>query len=182
MIMYEKHDIEEMLKEYLLKKSQLDELEEKIENNDIQIKFHGTKNKESEEETIRNLSLSSPIISDTPKGKTNKISNTTENIALSYREKMIYTNKADKIKLMNENVAYNKTAEPLREAVGRVERMLRALNNEEKLIIKTYYMYEPKWNYVANTYFKIYTETRTINQLKNVRDAALEKMLKVVNI
>lgn len=182
MIMYVKHDIEEMLKEYLLKKSQLEELERKIESNNTQINFHGTKFKESEEETIRNLSLSSPEISDIPKGKTNKINNTTENIALTYREKMIYTNKADKIKLMNENVAYNKTAEPLRELVGRVERMLRALNNEEKLIIKTYYMYEPKWNYVVNTYFATYKETRTINQLKNIRDTALEKMLKVVNI
>ena len=83
---------------------------------------------------------------------------------------------------MNENTRYNEKAEPLRDLVGKVERMLRALNNEQKLIIKTYYMYEQKWNYVSNTYIDVYKEPRTITQLKNIRNAALEKMLDVINI
>lgn len=60
--------------------------------------------------------------------------------------------------------------------------MLKALNNEQKLIIQTYYMYEPKWNYVATTYVQVYNEPRTVNQLKNIRDKALEIMLEVINI
>lgn len=83
---------------------------------------------------------------------------------------------------MNENVEYNKKAEPLRDLVGKVNRMLKALNNEQKLVVKTYYMNEPKWNYVVNTYFQVYKETRTINQLKNIRDVAIDTMLKVINI
>ncbi len=101
---------------------------------------------------------------------------------MSYKDKLTYINKADKIALMNENAINEEKAEPLRDLVGKVDRMLRALNNEQKLIVKTYYMNEPKWNYVVNTYFEVYKETRTINQLKNIRDTAIEIMLKVVNI
>ena len=43
-------------------------------------------------------------------------------------------------------------------------------------------MYEPKWNYVATTYVQVYNEPRTVNQLKNIRDKALEVMLDVINI
>ena len=180
--MYEKSDVEKMLKEYLLSKSQLEELESKIAKNKTLLKYAGKKYKESETETIEGMTLKSPTISDIPKSKTNKKSDPTERIALTYRGNLVYINKADKVKLMNENTRYNEKAEPLRDLVGKVERMLRALNNEQKLIIKTYYMYEQKWNYVSNTYIDVYKEPRTITQLKNIRNAALKKMLDVINI
>lgn len=180
--MYEKCEIEQMLKKYLKSKSQLEELESKIEKNKILLKYSGKKFKESEAETIEGMALKSPAISDIPKSKTNKKSNPTETIALTYREKQTYINKADKIKLMNENVLYNEKAEPLRDIVGKVDRMIKALNNEQKLIIQTYYMYEPKWNYVSKTYIDVYNEPRTINQLKNIRDVALKIMLDVINV
>ena len=180
--MYEKCDVEEMLKNYLLNKSQLQELENKIERNNVLLNYHRKMYKENEEETIEEMALKAPTISDTPRGNTNKINRPTENIALSYKSKLVYINKADKIRLMNENEINEKKAEPLRDLVGKVERMLNALNNEQKLVIKSYYMNEPKWNYVVNTYFKVYKETRTINQLKNIRDVALKIMLQVINV
>ena len=128
------------------------------------------------------MALKSPTISDMPRGNTNKINKPTENIALSYKNELIYTNEADKIALMNENAINEQKAEPLRDLVGKVDRMLNALNNEQKLVVKTYYMNEPKWNYVVNTYFEVYKETRTVNQLKNIRDVALRIMLQVINI
>lgn len=180
--MYEKCEIEDMLKKYLKSKSQLEELESKIEKNKVLLKYDGKKYKESESEVISGMTLKSPVLSDMPKSKTNKKSNPTENIALTYKEKQIYTNKADKIKLMNENVVYEEKAEPLRELVGKVDRMIKALNNEQKLIIETYYMYEPKWNYVSRTYLDVYNEPRTIAQLKNIRDVGLKTMLEVINV
>lgn len=180
--MYEKIEIEDMLRNYLKSKSQLEELENKIEKNNVLLKYDGEKYEESEAETIERMALNSPIISDMPKSKTNKTSNKTENIALTYKEKQIYKNKVDKIKLMNENASYNEKSEPLRDLVGKVDRMLRALNNEQKLIIKTYYMHEPKWNYVAKTYLDVYNEPRTVGQLKNIRDIGLKTMLEVINI
>lgn len=109
-------------------------------------------------------------------GKTNKISRPTENIALTY------TNKIDNKKLIIENAEYEQKAEPLRESVGKVDRMLKALNNEQKLVIQTYYFYEPKWNYVTTKYFEIYKESKTVNQLKNIRNIAINIMLDVINI
>lgn len=181
-IMYEKHDIEEMLKAYLLSKSQLEEIESKIEKNNVLLKYNGTEFEETETEVIEAMTLKSSTISDIPKSKTNKKSNITENIALTYKENLKYTNKVDKIKLINENERYNKKAEPLRELTEKVERMLRALNNEQKLIVKTYYMSEQKWNYVSNTYMEVYKEPKTVTQLKNIRNTALKIMLKVINI
>ena len=67
--MYEKCDIEEMLKGYLVSKSQLEELESKIEKNKVLLKYNGKKYKESEEEVIEGMVLSSPVISDMPKRK-----------------------------------------------------------------------------------------------------------------
>lgn len=180
--MYEKHEVENMLKTYLISKSQLEELENKIEKNNILLKFEETKFEQSEADAIEEMSLNATIISDIPKSQTNKINRTTEDIALSYREKQKYINKIDKIKLKNENIRFNEKAETLREVVEKVDRMLKALNNEQRLIIETYYMYEPKWNYVATNYMKVYNELRTVNQLKNIRDKALDIMLKVINV
>ena len=42
-IMYEKCEIEQMLKKYLKSKSQLEELESKIEKNKILLKYSGKK-------------------------------------------------------------------------------------------------------------------------------------------
>lgn len=67
--MYEKCDIEEMLKGYLVSKSQLEELENKIEKNKVLLSYNGKKYTESEEEVIEGMSLSSPAISDMPKRK-----------------------------------------------------------------------------------------------------------------
>ena len=67
--MYEKCDIEEMLKSYLVSKSQLEELENKIVKNKVLLKYNGKKYKESEEEVIEGMALSSPTISDMPKRK-----------------------------------------------------------------------------------------------------------------
>lgn len=67
--MYEKCDIEEMLKGYLVSKSQLEELENKIAKNKVLLSYNGKKYTESEEEVIEGMLLSSPAISDMPKRK-----------------------------------------------------------------------------------------------------------------
>lgn len=92
--MYEKCEIENMLKEYLKSKSQLEELESKIAKNKVLIKYNGKKMQESENETIEGMTLNSPTISDMPRGKTNKINRPTEDIALNYKGKLTYINKA----------------------------------------------------------------------------------------
>lgn len=180
--MYEKHDIEEMLKNHLKRLAQLKELKSKIEKNEIQLKYDGKKMEMSVDEKIESMALKSTDYSKISTGKTNKKSTPTENIALNYRDDLTYIHKVDKIKLINEIKDYKRKAEPLEDFTGKVERMLGALNKEQKLVIESYYMYEPKWNYVSRTYIDVYNEPRTINQLKNIRDIALKIMLEVINI
>ncbi len=67
--MYEKCEVEEMLRSYLLSNSQLEELENKIAKNKVLLKYNGKKFKESAEETIEGMALNSPVISDMPKRK-----------------------------------------------------------------------------------------------------------------
>lgn len=67
--MYEKSEVEELLKKYLKSKSQLEELESKIAKNEVLLKYNGKKFKESEEETIESMTLNSPVITDMPKRK-----------------------------------------------------------------------------------------------------------------
>ena len=62
--MYEKSEIESMLREYLKSKSQLEELESKIAKNNVLLKFNGTKMQESKEAAIEGMILNSPVISD----------------------------------------------------------------------------------------------------------------------
>ncbi len=67
--MYEKCEVEEMLRSYLLSNSQLKELENKIAKNEVLLKYNGKKYKESVEDTIEGMALNSPTISDIPKRK-----------------------------------------------------------------------------------------------------------------
>ena len=67
--MYEKCDVEKMLRSYLLSNSKLEELENKIAKNKVLLKYNEKKFKESAEEAIEGMSLNSPVISDIPKRK-----------------------------------------------------------------------------------------------------------------
>ena len=128
------------------------------------------------------MAMGSANSTEVPSGKTNKIVKQTENIALTYKGNLKYTNKSDTIHLKAEIEEYRKKAIPLKDLVNSVEIMLESLNNEQKLIIKSYYMYERKWNNVYLTYIEKYKIPKTINQLKNIRDMALKNMLDVINI
>jgi hypothetical protein len=59
--------------------------------------------------------------------------------------------------------------------------MLQQLSNEEEFIIKSYYMRRAKWDYVANEYYEEFQKPKSINQLLNIRDNAMESMLEILN-
>ena len=88
----------------------------------------------------------------------------------------------DKLRLINENANYYEKLSPILELVNKVNIMLSALDNEQRLVIETYYFHEPKWDYVANVYYDVYKEPRTINTLINIRNKALDIMLDVANV
>ena len=56
------------------------------------------------------------------------------------------------------------------------------LSTEEEFIIKIYYMQKAKWDYVSQQYCVEFQKPKSINQLLNIRDSAIESMLEVLNI
>lgn len=42
-------------------------------------------------------------------------------------------------------------------------------------------MRKSKWDYIANEYFAEYQKPKSINQLLNIRDNAIESMLDILN-
>lgn len=67
--MYEKCEVEEMLKIYLKTKSQLKELENKISKNNVLLKYDGKEFEDTEDELIKSTVLKSPTISEIRKRK-----------------------------------------------------------------------------------------------------------------
>ncbi len=65
--------------------------------------------------------------------------------------------------------------------IVRVENMMIPLSTEEKFIIKTYYMEKSKWDYVSQQYYIEFQKPKSINQLLNIRDNAIESMLETLN-
>ena len=59
---------------------------------------------------------------------------------------------------------------------------MQQLSTEEEFIIKIYYMQKAKWDYVSQQYCVEFQKPKSINQLLNIRDSAIESMLEVLNI
>ena len=179
--MYKKHDVEEMLKSYLINSAKAKELQRKIEANSAMLEYNRSRLIQTDKETIEELALSTPK-TDTPPAHTNKTANSTEKIALSYKSKLTRINEVDRLRLVNENASYYEKLSPLLDVINKVNNMLSALDNEQRLIIETYYFHEPKWDYVANVYYDVYKEPRSISRLQIIRNRALDIMLDVLNV
>lgn len=59
--------------------------------------------------------------------------------------------------------------------------MLEQLTEDEKFIIRTYYMKKSKWDYVERQYYTNFEVHKSIKQLQTYRDNALQSMLEILN-
>ena len=62
-----------------------------------------------------------------------------------------------------------------------MKNLLIQLTDEEEFVIRTYYMKKSKWDYVSQQYFSEFQKPKSINQLLNIRDNAIQSMLEVIN-
>lgn len=67
--MYEKCEVEDMLRIYLKSNSQLKELENKISKNNVLLKYNGEKYEDTEDDLIEGMALKGVSITDMPKRK-----------------------------------------------------------------------------------------------------------------
>ena len=178
---YIKEDVENMLKAQKKNEAKITELELKIDEYENRLDYAGTVYEESDEEVIRSMQLSNNV-SEVVSGKTNKTSNVTENTAMNYKKEKLHINKEDRQYLENKITEFKDERDRLNKQVVRVKNMLNQLSTEEKFIVETYYFDRSKWDYVSQQYCTEFQKPKTVNQLINIRNIALESMLEIVNV
>lgn len=178
---YIKEDIEIMLKNHLKNESKKTEILLKIEEYKERLEYAGTVYKDTDKEVIEAMQLASNQISDMPRSITNKISDTTANTAINYQKELIHINEEDREYLKRKIQELKLEEKRLDKEIVRVKNMLMQLSEEEEFVIRIYYMKKSKWDYVSQQYCAEFQKPKSIKQLQNIRDTALDSMLEIIN-
>lgn len=177
---YIKEDVELMLREHTKNQAKLTEIELKLEEYKKRLEYAGTVHEETDEEIIESMQLSGQAF-DSIHSNTNKISDITANTAMNYRKETHHINKEDRKFLERKIEELISIKSDLDKKIVRVENLLQQLSIEEEFIIKTYYMQKGKWDYVSQQYCVEFQKPKSINQLLNIRDIAINNMLDILN-
>ena len=178
---YIKEDLENMLREHLKNEAKLTEVRLKKEEYEIRLDYAGTVNEESDGEIIESLQLSGQAY-DTIHSNTNKISDTTANTAMNYNKEKYHINKEDREYLKRKIEECKKEENRLNKVVVRIDNLLNQATEDERFVIKAYYMRKCKWDYIEKDYFNEFEKHKSIKQLQTYRDVALANMLDIINI
>ncbi len=178
---YIKEDIEKMLRNQLKNEAKKTEIELKLEEYQERLEYAGTVYEDTKEEVIEAMQLSSSQITNIPKSTTNKTSDTTANTAMNYKKELNHINKEDREYLEKKINELEIEKKKLDKDIVRMKNLLIQLTDEEEFVIRTYYMKKSKWDYVSQQYFSEFQKPKSINQLLNIRDNAIQSMLEVIN-
>lgn len=180
MIKFIKEDLEKMLREHLKNQSKLTEIELKKAEYEVKLQYAGTVYEDTDKEIIENMQLAGQPYSGIH-SNTNKVSDKVSSTAMNYHKELIHINKEDRVYLENKIKELNHIKDDLDKKIVRVDNMLIQLSSEEKFVITKYYMEKSKWDYVSQQYCVEFQKPKSINQLLNIRDIALDSMLDVLN-
>ena len=178
---YIKEDVENMLREHLKNESKLTEIQLKQEEYEERLEYAGTTFEDTDEEIIENMQLSGQPY-DSIHSNTNKISDKTSSTAMRYKKEKVHINKDNVGYLERKIEECKQIRKELDKKIVRVKNMLIQLSAEERFVVKTYYMEKSKWDYVSQQYCSEFQKPKSINQLLNIRDEAIESMLEIINI
>lgn len=177
-----KEDLENMLREHKKNEAKILEIDIKLEEYGNRLEYAGTVYEENDKEIIESMQLSSAV-SEVPSGKTNKISNVTEQTAMNYQKERVHINREDRIFLESKLRKLALEKDRLNKQVVRVKNLLTILSEKQRFIINEFYINNPKgdWKRVAKEYENQFPRYLSIKQLQNIRDVALKDMLEVLN-
>lgn len=178
---YIKEELEKMLREHPKNQAKLTEVELKKEGYEKRLEYAGSVNEETDNEIIESMQLSGQAY-DSIHSNTNKISDTTANTAMSYHKEMHHVNVEDRTFLERKIQELTEIKDDLDKKIVRVTNLMQQLSIEEQFIISIYYMQKAKWDYVSQQYCLEFQKPKSINQLLNIRDTAIESMLDILNI
>lgn len=177
---YIKEDLEKMLREHLKNEAKLTEIQLKKEEYIEMLEYAGTVYEDTTEEVIEGMQLSGQTY-DSIHSNTNKISDTTASTVMNYHREVRHINKVDRTYLKRKILECETEGKRLDKIIVRVKNLLNQLTREQKFIITSYYLEKSKWDYVSNQYFIEYQKPKSINQLLNIRDEAINSMLDILN-
>ena len=100
---------------------------------------------------------------------------------LNYKKEQNYINREDREYLINKIDELDKIKGQLDKKIVRVENLINQLSVEEKYIVRTYYFEKSKWDYVSQQYCSEFQKPKSINQLINIRNNAIDSMLDILN-
>lgn len=177
---YIKEDLEKMLKEHLKNEAKLTEIQLKKEEYQERLQYAGTVYEDTKEEIIENMQLSGQAY-DSIHSNTNKISDPTANTVINYHREEKHINKEDRSFLEKKILECEAEEKKLNKIIVRVKNLINQLSKEQRFVINSYYLEKSKWDYVSNQYFIEYQKPKSINQLLNIRDCAINSMLDILN-
>lgn len=177
---YIKEDVEYMLREYPKNEAKLMELKLKKEEYQTSLEYAGTVYEDTDKEVIENMQLSGQAY-DHIQSNTNKISDKVITTAMNYHKELKHINKQDREYILRKIDECECEEKRLDKIIVRVKNLLNQLTREQRFIIESYYLEKSKWDYVSNQYFIEYQKPKSINQLLNIRDVAIESMLDILN-
>lgn len=170
--------LEEMLKKYLEKKSELAFRKIDIEEIEQRISYHNLVYVEAVNECIEGEALPAPTLSHIPRSETNKFHSKTENVAENYDP--VHMNKVDILQLRIDKANMERQIEPLRREVETVERLLIALNDKERYVIEMYYFRQYRINEIVNMFAAKFGYGSKTN-VWNTKEEAYAKMERIYN-
>lgn len=177
---YIKEDVETMLREYPKNEAKLTEIQLKKEEYQEQLNYAGTVYEDTEKEVIENMQIAGQSY-DSIHSNTNKMSDKVSNTVMNYQKELVHINKKDRQFLERKIQECEDEEKRLNKKIVRVKNLLNQLTKEQKFIITSYYLDKSKWDYVSNQYFVEYQKPKSINQLLNIRDIAIDSMLDILN-
>ena len=177
---YIKEELEKMLREHLKNEAKLIEIQLKKEEYEERLRYSGTVYEETQDEIIESMQLSGQAY-DSIHSKTNKISDTTADTAMSYHKQMHHINKEDRFYLERKIIECQEEENKLNKIVVRVKNLLDQATTEERFVIEAYYLKKCKWDYIEKEYFNEFERHKSIKQLQTYRDTAIENMLDIIN-
>lgn len=178
---YIKEDVEKMLKEHPKNEAKLTEVKLKKEEYQERLNYAGIVYQDKEDEIIENMQLAGQAY-DSIYNNTNKISDKVHSTAMNYEKESYHINKEDRQYLEKKIKECEEEEKRLNKIIVRVKNLLNQLTKEQNFIIVSYYLEKSKWDYVSNQYFVEFQKPKSINQLLNIRDIAIDSMLDILNI
>lgn len=177
---YAKENLEKMLKEHRKNEARLTELELRQEEYEERLEYAGTVYEDTSEEVIENMQLAAQSYDKIP-SYTNRITDKTFETATRYGEEQIYVNKENRKFLERKIEECKNEKKRLNKIIVRIKNLLNQLTKEQRFVITSYYLEKSKWDYISDQYFIEYQKPKSINQLLNIRNTAIESMLDILN-